>query len=620
MRTLRKGSTIGPYPYRIIRRIGVGRGGMAVIYLATLGDDVDDPDPMDLVVIKLSLVQKRAEHNDFFARAHSNEVEILRHLDHPGVVRLYRIWGADMGTRPIYTARAEVPGRPWFSVLEYLGGGSLDDLIKSHKALDLDLALYIAHAVAKTLAYIHQNGYVHLDLKPDNVLFRRPLDQGPVEPVLVDFGVARPVGRGGLEGGTLKWLPPERVRRMIDERGGHPPVLPHPSMDVYALGSVLYTMLVGRPPFTTRRRRALAKAILRRTPQPPADVRPDLPAEVNDVVMAMLAKAPDDRPTTEEVMATLRQLAPRRLPVPLPKAKSLRKVWAKDKSTQLLTGTRAKGGQHSTRGRRPKWASGLLATALALLAASSITAWAFQAGLVRVRTAAENTSMATLSQGEAALPGTNASPSPSPTPRPTARPTSTPVPVSADTAAGPPDTPTPRPTATPSPTPAGPPNTIDFENMGTWRRTGRSRGTFRQSANRAHQGTYSGQLVYAFSSSGDDFVVFLQERWLKGRPNAVRAWVYGDGRGHFLNVWIRDKAGQVWQVPLGRVTHTGWKEMVGRIDVNQDWPWTHVSGPNNGRVDYPIRFAGLMLDDFPDTFQGGGLIYIDDLRAVELSP
>ncbi|MDQ7030118.1 MAG: protein kinase, partial [Ardenticatenia bacterium] len=623
MKTLPKGSTIGPYPYRLIRPIGKGKGGMAVVYLATVGDDVDAPDPMDLVAIKFSLVHKQTEHRAFFARAHSNEVEILRHLDHPGVVRLYRIRGAGVGTRPIYAARAEVPGQPWFSVLEYLRGGSLDDLIKSQKQCDLEWILYVAHTIAKALAYVHGNGYVHLDLKPDNVLFRRPLDQA-VEPVLVDFGVARPIGRVGLEGGTLQWLPPERVHHMMVDQPAPTHVLPHPSMDVYALGLILYTMLTGQPPFNARRPKSLIKAIVEQTPRPLSEVRPEVPAELNDLVMAMVAKAPDDRPTDEEVIATLRKLAPRQPPALLSQSQ--------DQRLTAMPTPRAKTKRRPQKRHLPKWVAGLTAASLAILAAGMITMWAFQAGFVRVRTRADMTSVAQSLQNETLPPANDTAPPPSSTPEPTIGPTSTPVPVGAIVVARPSATPTSNPTptstatptptstATSSPTPSGPPNTIDFETMGVWKRGDQPYGTLVQSANRARQGTYSGQLAYAFPSRDNDFVVFLQERPLEGRPNAVRAWVYGDGRGHFFNIWIRDSAGQVWQVPLGQVDHAGWQEMIGRIDVNQEWPWTHISGPDNGRVDYPIRFAGLVLDDYPDTFQGTGTIYIDEIRAVELSP
>jgi hypothetical protein len=110
-------------------------------------------------------------------------------------------------------------------------------------------------------------------------------------------------------------------------------------------------------------------------------------------------------------------------------------------------------------------------------------------------------------------------------------------------------------------------------------------------------------------------VVFEQRHPIVGEPGQISAWVFGDGSGHFLNAWIKDSEGQTWQVPLGHITHTGWQQMAGTLDVNQPWPWSHISGPNNDAVDYPVSFQALVLDDNPDRYTGRGTLYIDELRA-----
>jgi hypothetical protein len=148
-----------------------------------------------------------------------------------------------------------------------------------------------------------------------------------------------------------------------------------------------------------------------------------------------------------------------------------------------------------------------------------------------------------------------------------------------------------------------------------WRRGDQPNGTLTQSTAQAHSGTASARLDYGFPTGGNDFVVFINEASLAGQPNAVGAWVYGDGSNHFLNAWIKDSGGQVWQVPLGRVASSGWRQMTGYIATGQPWPWTPISGPDNGRVDYPISFYALVLDDNPDTFLGRGTIYIDDITT-----
>jgi hypothetical protein len=133
-----------------------------------------------------------------------------------------------------------------------------------------------------------------------------------------------------------------------------------------------------------------------------------------------------------------------------------------------------------------------------------------------------------------------------------------------------------------------------------------------------HSGAYSGKLAYDFPSGGNDFVVFLQTFLLGGRPNQISAWVYGDGSKHYLNVWIKDAAGEIWQFPLGQAQHTGWQQMTARLDPTMAWPAGHIDGPSNGVVEYPIDFRAVVLDDIPDTFRGGGTIYLDDLRCDEV--
>jgi hypothetical protein len=93
--------------------------------------------------------------------------------------------------------------------------------------------------------------------------------------------------------------------------------------------------------------------------------------------------------------------------------------------------------------------------------------------------------------------------------------------------------------------------------------------------------------------------------------------VYGDGSGHFLNVWIKDANNQTWAMSFGQVKHNGWQEMTAYIDPSQPWPSGHISGPDNGVIDYPISFQALVLDDGSDNYTGSGTIYIDDLNSQE---
>lgn len=197
----------------------------------------------------------------------------------------------------------------------------------------------------------------------------------------------------------------------------------------------------------------------------------------------------------------------------------------------------------------------------------------------------------------------------------------TPIPAPTSSAS----TPTPTPTPTQGPTltqmPASPLGVFqDFESESTWKRGDQPYGEFSRSTAQVHSGSYAGQLTYDFLSQDNEFVVFLQTRRLAGRPNVISSWVYGDKSGHYLNVWIKDAAEEVWQAPFGQIEHTGWQRMTAWLDPGGEWPHAHVSGPSNSAIDYPISFYALVLDDIPDTFSGRGTIYVDDLTSQEGAP
>jgi len=99
----------------------------------------------------------------------------------------------------------------------------------------------------------------------------------------------------------------------------------------------------------------------------------------------------------------------------------------------------------------------------------------------------------------------------------------------------------------------------DFEVFGTWKRGDEPHGTFVQSSEQVQGGgSYAAKLTYEFPSEGKDYVVFVHFVPLSGEPNVIRAWVYEDGSGHYLNVWIKDAQGERWQSTFGRLDGSGW--------------------------------------------------------------
>jgi hypothetical protein len=177
-------------------------------------------------------------------------------------------------------------------------------------------------------------------------------------------------------------------------------------------------------------------------------------------------------------------------------------------------------------------------------------------------------------------------------------------------------------TRTPAP-PAKPGVVLDFEQFGVWRRGDEPYGTFTQSSEQAHEGTFSGKLTYNIPAVQNHYVVFqrVPPAPIFGTPQTLTVWVYGDGSGNFLNAWIKDSQGEVRQFTFRRITHAdGWQPMTLQLDTSAPWPQGHISGPDNSQLDYPISFQGFVLDAFPrsDISTYTGTVYLDELRTGEV--
>ena len=237
----------------------LGRGGMSEVWAAT------DLELDRRVALKLLAPN---EDNARFER----EARAVAALGHPNVTQLY-----DYG---------ESDGRP-FMVLEYLAGGSLEELLRASGALADADTHRIASEIAAGLAHAHARGVVHRDLKPSNVLFD---EVGRAK--LADFGIARmAVGEGTLTEagtvlGTAAYISPEQA-------AGLPAT---PASDVYSFGVLLFRMLTGTLPFVSED--PLALVVAHRDEPPPlvTELRPDAPPALAATADAALAKDPSTRP------------------------------------------------------------------------------------------------------------------------------------------------------------------------------------------------------------------------------------------------------------------------------------------------------------------------------------
>lgn len=203
------------------------------------------------------------------------EAQALGRLD--GFDNVLRVHGADI-----------LPdGRPY--LITELCDGSLSQLVGNRGPLGVEQATAIGYQMTRGLLAAHQQGILHGDVTPRNVLLR---PSGV--PVLADFGMAvlRDYGMTAATGRTLAHSAPEILQ---DD------AVLTPASDVYGLGSTIYTSLAGRPPFPWRSGENTQIRVLRVWSEPPPELPPAVPASLQSLVSAMLAKNPDDRPSLPEV-------------------------------------------------------------------------------------------------------------------------------------------------------------------------------------------------------------------------------------------------------------------------------------------------------------------------------
>lgn len=222
-------------------------------------------------------------------------------LDPKGVARLWREAKtlARLGSHPnIVTVFdiGEEEGRPYV-VSEYVQGGSVEDLLKnaSKRPLPLEQAVLLAQQVCHALLHAHNRGIVHRDLKPGNVLLS---ESGLAK--LGDFGLA--VGLNlpkiTLEGemvGTVAYMSPEQALGIKTDS---------PS-DLYSLGAMLYEMVTGHPPFLGDSLLSILTQHINTPPVAPSFVNPAVPLELDNLILRLLAKAPEDRPDSAAVLKEL---------------------------------------------------------------------------------------------------------------------------------------------------------------------------------------------------------------------------------------------------------------------------------------------------------------------------
>lgn len=258
--------------YRVLEFIG--EGGMGLVY------KVEHIHMNKILALKVLKTEHLSEN---VWKRFRLEAQAISRLDHANIIKIY-----DMNQTP--------DGRPFYT-MELLSGESLADYLQEHQRLSIDLALPIFRQVCSALAYAHERGIIHRDIKPGNIMLLEPTGSGLGYRVkIVDFGIVKVLDSGeqigqGLTmqgevfGSPLYMSPEQCAGSKLDARA-----------DMYSVAVTLFQALAGKPPLLGRT--AAETTIMHHTVMPPslAEVAGvDFPPELEAVVAKMLAKAPDDR-------------------------------------------------------------------------------------------------------------------------------------------------------------------------------------------------------------------------------------------------------------------------------------------------------------------------------------
>jgi serine/threonine-protein kinase len=263
--------------YRLIRKLD--EGGMGEVFLA------------EHALLKrpcaLKLIKSGADSDPHALARFEREVQSAARLAHPNTIEIFDYGHTDDGR--------------FYFVMEYLHGMSLSHLLRECGPLPPGRVVYLFRQVCAGLAEAHGLGMVHRDMKPANVFVAVRGGESDVAKVL-DFGLVkltRDPGAAALTAdtivsGTPLFMAPEQAmgERELDARA-----------DLYALGAMMYSALTGRPPFEAESPFAVMMAHARDPVTPPRAVRPDVPADLEEVVLCCLFKRPEDRYPSAEALS-----------------------------------------------------------------------------------------------------------------------------------------------------------------------------------------------------------------------------------------------------------------------------------------------------------------------------
>jgi len=253
--------------YEVLRKIG--SGGMADVYLAhdrLLGRPV-----------ALKILSARYATDEQFVERFRREASAAAGLNHPNIVQIYD--------------RGEAEGT-YYIAMEYLEGRPLKEIIRKYAPLSPELILSISIQIVEALRFAHRRHVIHRDIKPQNIIVD---NEGRVK--VTDFGIARAgnaatMTEAGSILGTAHYLSPEQAQGKPVE----------PASDLYSLGVVMYEMATGRLPFEGDNPVTIAMQHVHEPPVPPRSIVPDIPENLEAIILRALSKDPAQRYLTAQAM------------------------------------------------------------------------------------------------------------------------------------------------------------------------------------------------------------------------------------------------------------------------------------------------------------------------------
>jgi len=253
--------------YEILARIG--GGGMALVYKAY--------DTLLQRNVAIKVLREQFVHDEEFIQRFRREARSAASLSHPNVVSIYDV-GQDEDTHYI--------------VMEYIEGGTLNDIIKERAPLQPEEAVRIASQICDALDHAHQNGIIHRDIKPHNILIGK---NGRIK--VTDFGIARAatssdITQTGAVLGSVHYFSPEHAKGVAQGE----------KSDIYSLGAVLYQMVTNRLPFAGDSPISVALKHLQENLEAPRAINPLIPQSVENIILKAMRKNPDERYASAKAM------------------------------------------------------------------------------------------------------------------------------------------------------------------------------------------------------------------------------------------------------------------------------------------------------------------------------